>query len=76
MNNFSFVYTIIQQLRSNPTQCLVTIYKEKQTIHQFNSYTMLNYLLLKTTTNVKNSVTLLSEMKTYRQYLKLLSLSD
>ena len=44
MNNFSFIYTIIQPLCSNPTQCLVTIQKEKQTNHQSNSHTMLNYL--------------------------------
>ena len=54
MNNFSFVYTIIRQLCSNPTQCLVTIQKEKQTNHQFNSYTMLNYLLLQMLKTLSN----------------------
>ena len=45
-NNFSFIYTIMRQLYSNLRQCLVTIQKEKQTNHQSNSHTMLNYLLL------------------------------
>ena len=44
MNNVSFIYTIIQQLCSNLRQCLLTISKEKQTNHQSNSHTMLNYL--------------------------------
>ena len=47
MNNFSFIYTIIQQLCSNLRQCLLTIQKEKQTNYQSNSHTMLNLLTIK-----------------------------
>ena len=67
MNNFSFIYTIIQQLCSNPTQCLVTIQKEKQTNHQSNSHTMLNYLLLQMSKTLSNIVIRNENLQTISQ---------
>ena len=73
MNNFSFIYTIIQQLFSNLRQCLLTIQKEKQTNYQSNSHAKLNYLQLQMSKKLSNIVI---RNETCRQHLKLLSLSD
>ena len=67
MNNFSFVYTVIRQLCSDIRQCLLTIQKEKQTNHQSNSHTKLNYLLLQMSKSISNIVIRNKNLQTISQ---------